>query len=63
VDLVLPLDAIAPALISLVMVPGAADLLRVESGAGDWQPNGMRARDWKVASTVARSRWHPSTSY
>jgi two-component system chemotaxis response regulator CheB len=60
VDLVLPLDAIAPALVSLVMVPGAAELLRVESCAGDRPPNGIRARDWKVASTVAHSRWHPS---
>ncbi|MBV9281157.1 MAG: chemotaxis protein CheB [Chloroflexi bacterium] len=60
VDLVLPLDAIAPAVVSLVMVPGAADLLRVEPAAGDRPPNGMRAREWKDASTFARSRWRLS---
>jgi hypothetical protein len=60
VDLVLPLDAMAAALVSLVMVPGAADLFRVESPEGDLPPNGVRARDWKIASIVARSRWHPS---
>jgi hypothetical protein len=42
------------------MVPGAADLFRVESPEGDLPPNGVRARDWKIASIVARSRWHPS---
>jgi two-component system chemotaxis response regulator CheB len=32
VDFVLPLSVIAPALMALVMVPGAADLLRVAPG-------------------------------
>ena len=33
VDFVLPLDTLAPALVSLVMVPGAAGLLRVPVSA------------------------------
>jgi two-component system chemotaxis response regulator CheB len=52
VDLVLPLTVLAPALVSLVMVPGAADLLRVPADLGDQQPAGMRAVDWNSSFRV-----------
>jgi two-component system chemotaxis response regulator CheB len=57
VDFVLPLEVIAPALISLVMVPGAASLLRVRHDASEAQPHWVRAVDWEASLAAQGNRW------
>jgi two-component system chemotaxis response regulator CheB len=55
VDLVLPLTSIGPALVSLAMVAGAAELLRVRTDPRAPYPNGISAADWTAASATLRS--------
>lgn len=55
VDFVLPLETIAPAMVSMVMVPGAAQLLDVGMTSAGQIPHGVLRADWEASQVRRRA--------